>query len=504
MLPRHSVRLLVTLSFVFPLRSPHVVAAQTLSGAATITPRDIARHLGVIAHDSMLGRYTPSPGLEMTAAYVAQQFATFGLAPGAQGSWIQRYPITVRQEDAAGSSVRLRAGGRTVDLPLGRDALRLTGSTARPIEGPVRLIGGPVDAARLASLDVTGAIVLFIPGAMPRIPQTAIGLARRGARAVLLLSTRSDQEFGAARARQGRPQASLGAGDAPAAPVVLELRTEAIAPLLGAAGVDLAAVRSNGVVLQRDLPGLHATIEVRETLLPAESAPNTVGLLEGSDPILKNEYIVFSAHMDHIGIRPGQADSIANGADDDASGTVGILELAQAFASLPIRPKRSLIFLTVSGEERGLWGSQWFAEHPPVPIDRIVADLNIDMIGRNWPDSIVAIGKEHSDLGATLERINAQHPELRMTAIDDRWPEQNFYQRSDHFNFARRGVPILFFFNGVHEDYHRVSDEVSKIDTEKMSRIVKLVFYLGDEIARTKARPRWNPASRARIVQDPE
>jgi Zn-dependent M28 family amino/carboxypeptidase len=233
------------------------------------------------------------------------------------------------------------------------------------------------------------------------------------------------------------------------------------------------------------------------------SAPNTIGIIEGTDPALKNEYVVFSAHMDHIGIRsvPGQADSINNGADDDASGTVGVIELAEAFSRPGARPKRSLLFITVSGEEKGLWGSSYFSEHPTVPVGQIVANINLDMIGRNWTDTIVAIGKEHSDLGATLNRVNTRHPELRMTAIDDKWPEERFYFRSDHYNFARKGIPILFFFNGVHEDYHRVSDSPDKIDAEKESRIVKLLFYLGQDVANAAARPKWNPESYKSIVE---
>jgi Zn-dependent M28 family amino/carboxypeptidase len=210
---------------------------------------------------------------------------------------------------------------------------------------------------------------------------------------------------------------------------------------------------------------------------------------------------VYSAHMDHIGISPGQRDSINNGADDDGSGTVGVMELAEAFSQPGARPKRSLIFLTVSGEEKGLWGSRYFSEHPPVPIGQIVADINIDMIGRNWPDTIVAIGKEHSDLGATLDRVNAAHRELGMTAIDDRWPEERFYFRSDHYNFARKGVPILFFFNGVHEDYHEVTDSPEKINSEKEARILRLLFYLGQEIANAPNRPQWNPESYREIVE---
>ena len=233
------------------------------------------------------------------------------------------------------------------------------------------------------------------------------------------------------------------------------------------------------------------------------TAPNTVGILEGSDPELKKEYLVYSAHMDHIGITPGQPDSINNGADDDGSGTTGVMELAEAFSRPGARPKRSVIFLTVSGEEKGLWGSNYFVEHPPVPINQIVADINIDMIGRNWPDTIVAIGKEHSDLGATLNRVNAAHRELGMTAIDDRWPAERFYFRSDHYNFARKGVPILFFFNGVHEDYHQVTDSPDKINSDKEARILRLLFFLGQDVANAPKRPKWNPESYREIVEDP-
>ena len=155
------------------------------------------------------------------------------------------------------------------------------------------------------------------------------------------------------------------------------------------------------------------------------------------------------------------------------------MELAEAFSRPGARTKRSILFITVSGEEKGLWGSNYFTKNPTVPIKDMVADLNIDMIGRNWPDTIVAIGREHSDLGATLAAVNAQHPELGMTAIDDKWPEENFYSRSDHYNFAKNGVPILFFFNGVHADYHQVSDSPDKINAEKESRILQLLFYLG-------------------------
>jgi Zn-dependent M28 family amino/carboxypeptidase len=270
---------------------------------------------------------------------------------------------------------------------------------------------------------------------------------------------------------------------------------------LAVAGVKPAAVRAAGRPIVKDLLSLTATLDVKEIVTSRQTAPNTIGILPGTDPKLRNEYVLFSAHMDHIGITPGQPDSINNGADDDASGTTAVMELAEAFSRADARPRRSLIFLTVSGEEKGLWGSRYFSEHPVVPLKDVVADINIDMIGRNWPDTIVAIGKEHSDLGATLNRVNAAHPELGMTAIDDRWPEERFYFRSDHYNFARKGVPILFFFNGVHEDYHRPSDSPDKIEPEKEARIIRLIFYLGEEVASAAERPKWKPESYKEIVE---
>jgi Zn-dependent M28 family amino/carboxypeptidase len=134
-------------------------------------------------------------------------------------------------------------------------------------------------------------------------------------------------------------------------------------------------------------------------------------------------------------------------------------------------------------------------------MDRIVANLNVDMVGRNWADTIAAIGKEHSSLGGTLDQVARRHPELNMTAIDDIWPQENFFSRSDHYNFAVRGVPILFFFNGTHSDYHGLDDEPDRIDAEKAARIAKLIFYLGAELGEAEARPTWNADSFRRIVR---
>jgi hypothetical protein len=302
--------------------------------AATITAEAFAERVGLIAHDSMMGRATPSRGLDLTAEWIAAEFRGMGLRGGAEdGGFVQRYPLTMRGEE-----------------------------------------------------EVT--------------------------------------------------------------------------------------------------------------------APNVVGVLEGSDSVLRREYVVLSAHMDHIGVgSPDErGDSIFNGADDNASGTVAIVGVAQAMASLPTPPRRSMIFLLVSGEEGGLWGSDWYARNPTVPVEALVANVNADMVGRNWRDTIVAIGQEHSDLGETLVRVSGEHPELGMTVIDDLWPEENFYFRSDHFNLARRGVPALFIFNGTHDDYHGRDDEPDRIDAEKASRIARLIFHLALEIAEAGRPPAWDAESRRRIV----
>jgi hypothetical protein len=500
-----SLRAASILSFLLVLGAVPGLQAQTARSRAMtdltrlITEDDLRRDLGVIAHDSMMGRATPSRGLDLTAQYVADQFASFGLRPGGDnGTWFQRYPLEANRFDAAGSSLTLTRGSTPVTLSFSRDALRVFGSTSGPVEGSVMLIGGGMTPENLATVEVKDHVVLLVQGetrgAAARLPFL---LLNRGARAVITAPGRGDSDF-RARVRGQSVVQTGGGGRRGAAGPVVEVQDAAIRDI---AGVDLAAIRGDKSLVVRPVEGLTAALTMIDTSLDPVHAPNTVGILEGSDPVLRNEYVVFSAHMDHIGIRSGQPDSIANGADDDGSGTVGVIALARAMSRMPVRPKRSILFLTVSGEERGLLGSAWYAEHPTVPLDRIVANINLDMIGRNWPDSIVAIGKEHSDLGKTLERVNARHPELGMTAIDDRWPQENFYGRSDHFNFARKGVPILFFFNGTHADYHQVSDSPDKINYEKMARIVRLLYHLGEEVANASERPAWNPESRRRIVE---
>lgn len=223
-----------------------------------------------------------------------------------------------------------------------------------------------------------------------------------------------------------------------------------------------------------------------------ERAPNVVGILEGSDSTLKNTYIVLSAHIDHLGTgSPVRGDSIFNGADDDASGTSAVLEVAEALASLPERPKRSVVFLGVSGEERGLLGSAYYSEHPTVPLKSIIANINIDMIGRNAPDTLAAIGAQFTTLGQLAAMVAAANRDVGLTVIDDPWPQERLFFRSDHFNFARKEIPAIFFFSGLHEDYHQPSDQVERIDADKAARVARLAFYLTQELANSSTKPEW-------------
>ena len=475
--------------------------------AATITADDIRRRIGVIAADSMRGRATPSPELEETATWIASEFGRIGLQPGGDGGgFLQRYPIRTLALDPAESRARFGPA----DLRFGRDiapaySYILPGTR---LEGTLLVVSGTglVDVLP-DGISVTGRHVLVVPPRGTDVYAPAVlALVRTvlaaSPLAVWIASDRGDVDW-ATQANTELRREHSGVED-PEVLSALVIRDRVLRPIMADVGMNLAALRSRGGAGVRwdDAQRLLVTLEASVQVLVDEAASNVVGILPGSDPALSDEYVVFSAHMDHVGVGMPDAsgDSIYNGADDDASGTVTVVELAEAFASLEPRPRRSLLFLTLSGEERNLWGSGWFVTHSPVPLERMVADLNIDMVGRNWSDTIVAIGREHSDLGETLAQVNAQHPELGMTAIDDLWPAENFYRRSDHYNFARGGVPILFFFNGTHPDYHRPSDEVAKIDADKTARVGRLIFHLGLEVANRTARPVWDPDSHRTIV----
>ncbi|HET8714127.1 MAG TPA: M20/M25/M40 family metallo-hydrolase [Gemmatimonadales bacterium] len=472
----------------------------------SITDVDIRRRIGIIADDSMQGRDTPSPGLDKTAAYLAGEYRRLKLKPGVGSGYLQRYSLD-RVQVVAESSVVMVHGGGDATFTHGTDfvfadnnfengdyageLVLLSGRLAEPFSGDSAAVAGKmVIVPRIANRGELQRVRAWKP----------VG--------IVVVGTASDSAWRlsverAIRAQQRDPSRPVGP------PLFMAVRVGSLQPVLARLGADLAEAQSASRLELKPLNGAQLHVHARIRAVQRNSAPNVVAILEGRDSVLKNEYVVFSAHMDHVGVagprgsggcRAQNGDSICNGADDDGSGTAAVVELAEAFARLNPRPRRSLLFLNVSGEEKGLWGSAYFADNPTVPMDNVVANLNIDMVGRNWRDTIVAIGKEHSDLGATLNRVAAEHPELNMRPIDDIWPQENFYFRSDHYNFAKKGVPILFFFSGTHEDYHRPGDETAKIDAEKEARVARLIFYLGLEIANATPRPKWNPDSYKRIV----
>ena len=476
------------------------------AGAATITEHDVRQRIGVIADDSMGGRDTPSRGLDLTASYIAGEFARMGLrGPLDSGRFIQRYPVGRTRLDGDRSSATFTAGTVTVSASARRDLVYIFGPrTGRPISAPVVIVGGPLQLDAARTLEIEGRILIVVgdaraPNATP-VNQFLSGAFERNPAAVIMVMNNDTATFAKQVTNQFRERGVVDGEDA-TDPVVTMVHERVLGGVLRAAGIDLPTFRTASTYTVRDLPALTVRVAMTDAQGDGLSAPNVVGLLEGSDPVLRHEYIVFSAHMDHVGTRSGaQGDSIWNGADDDASGTAGVLELAEAFSQRGARPLRSLLFVAVSGEEKGLWGSAYFAANSPVPMSQVVANINMDMIGRNWRDTIVVIGREHSDLGTTLDRVSAEHPELDMRAIDDLWPEENFYLRSDHYNFARRGVPVLFFFNGTHKDYHQPSDAPALIDAEKEARILRLVYYLGQALGNAPQRPEWNPDSYKAIV----
>ena len=481
--------------------------AELTRAASTITPEAVLTNISVIAHDSMGGRDTPSPGLEKTAEYFASRYREWGIEPaGENGTYFQRYPLARRGIDQDAAQVQLNENGIISTYRMGRFGYASGGGLAGATTAPMVILGGALTPEAIAGANLKGKIVVGVYDAAKAVDWrnwNRMILAEQPVGVVYIQNGPMDQ-FTRAAQFAANPRPTLLLGDGTGIPVFTLHDSMFVGDPQQLNRPDWNQMRAvPQPVVQVTPPEFAMTLVAPVKVAGQFDVPNVVGMIRGSDPLLRDEYVVYSAHMDHVGTNPNSrtpGDTIWNGADDDASGSTGVLLIAEAFSRLKVKPRRSVIFLHVSGEEKGLLGSRWFSEHPTVPLAQTVADINMDMIGRNNPDSIVVIGKEHSDMGTTLARVNARHPELGLTTADDIWPNERFYFRSDHFNFARKGVPILFFFNGVHADYHRETDEVEKIDTSKLSRVAKVGFYLGAEIANTTQRPEWNPESYKEIV----
>jgi Zn-dependent M28 family amino/carboxypeptidase len=468
------------------------------AAAALITAASVQRHVEFLASDELLGRDTPSPGLEAAAEYLVAELRGLGLRPaGDDGSFIQRFPFEDRRLDteavllevrAAGTATRLAYADEYFVLPSLRDSV-----VGEPLfAGAVRpgMALGPAAAGRV--------VAFFVPDTVGQAWQMNVSAGlqaafqAQAAGVIIVL----DPAFPARTIAQLAHELQ---GQVPPFPV-FGVRYDAARAMFRAAGTDLDAARARTDGALVPLAGV--TVAMRTPIdSRAVMVPNVVAVLPGSDPALRDEYVVYSAHFDHVGVGAPDAtgDSIYNGADDNASGTSAVLEAARAFAALDRAPARSIMFVFVSGEEKGLLGSMYFVEDPPVPVAQMVANINADMVGRNAPDSIVAIGQDYSTLGPTVQRVARANPGLGLVVAPDLWPEEQLFFRSDHFSFAAKEIPAIFFTSGLHEDYHRPSDQAHLIDSDKLSRVARLLFRVGHDVAENRARPEWTAEGLAEV-----
>jgi hypothetical protein len=468
--------------------------------ASTITTADLKKHLVVIAGKEMGGRDTPSPGLEKAANYIENHFKSIGLKPGNGDSYRQHY--TLYRDSMLSSS--LIVNGKKFEL--NKDYQPITNSNYKgelKIGEAVFAGYGIVDSAidHYANLDVTGKVVVIVDG-MPsdyksaargfNAPASTTGKLRnamkKGAAAVIFVAG----NFPRKSMTSMNSNWSMNGYRTTQYPMAFTVSTEVAEAIMGEDGKGIfdklktapAVVKTYRANIDLSYDKSSMTTEVS----------NVLGVVEGSD--LKNEYVIITAHYDHVGQRGDTA--IFYGADDDGSGTVGVLELAEAYAKAKAAgngPRRTMVFMTVSGEEKGLWGSRYYSEHPVYPLERTTVDLNIDMIGRigteyqKSKDSmnyIYLIGddKLSSDLTPIVDMVNSKYMKMKMDRkYNDPNDPNRFYFRSDHYNFAEKGVPVLFYFNGTHADYHRQTDTEDKINYNVMVKRAQLVFYTAWEMA---------------------
>lgn len=498
-----------------PMPSADAPAPLAISPEAALPAADLRRDLEIFASDSFRGRETGTPDALRAARFLADRLLALGLEPAGDSGFFQRVPLT-RQAFTPATSIVVTERGRSTPLLLQRDLLPLlTLDPSLPLprlaaEGDLVFAGYAMRRRSgvddLTGLDLVGKVVVVVNGAPAGTDSTTrltleseaqIGqrllrlLALRPAAVIVMLEGAS-----AAYYDQLVPQVMRDVGLAPARDSAVERSLPMIAFSRPRAGSPLLPSGWPHDDRAQSLRGRRFSATIG---LGREAAPsyNVVAVARGRDRSLAGSFVAFGAHYDHIGVLPPvHGDSIANGADDDGSGSVTLLALAKAFAGHP--PRRSVLFVWHVGEEKGLLGSQWFTDHPTVPIDSIVAQLNADMIGRNAPDSLYIVGPRAAPgaqsrrLGALLDSVNVAssrpfHFDARYDSPAD--PEQ-LYFRSDHYNYARKGIPIVFVTSGLHPDYHAVTDEVSRIDFEKMARVATLLRDLGMAVGNATARPR--------------
>lgn len=515
---------------------PKPIPASVLAarGLETINADQLRDYLTFIASDEMEGRDTPSRGLDLTAKFLALNLDRWGFKPGGDdGTFFQK--IAMRRDAIDGAKSSAEINGQK--FAFGEDFI--PNAVQATLEGPLVFAGdGWVIKSKnlnpYQGIDVRNKLIVVMGQPFPGFPRgitradlagrqgvdwasPAIYAQQNGAKGVLAIpDPQALQTWETLRARAtqgGRLAVEKFAPQQPAPSVSSVLMSKKMATALMEGEKFDAATIASKYTAGESVPSfeLSSGKNVKISISARIERPmtqNVVAIWEGGDSVLKNEYVALGSHYDHVGIcAPASADPICNGADDDGSGTTAMLAMAEALARAKQRPKRSILFVWHTGEEKGLWGSRYFAENPTVPLDKIVTQLNMDMIGRSRKDgdtnprnqtlsdakTVYVIGSKmmSTELGELSERVNAAYLNLQYDyKYDDPADPNRFFFRSDHINYARKGIPIIFFFDGVHEDYHRPGDEPHKIDYDKLQKITRTVYVTLWEIAVRPARPK--------------
>ena len=497
-----------------------LVVSGLFAQQSALSPDQLRQWLSYISSDDLEGRSTFSEGLGLAAAYIADQLKDAGVKPGGDhGSYFQRVPVLgVRAVNR--SSVTVDVNGMTRTFHTGN------GVTFRPNVGgkqtltlkDVVFVGYGLNLDEnhndYRGLDVKGKAVVWLgargpsgtdPQRVARMLNARASLATDEMRAAASIGPAPPPRLQVTGGRGGGNQPDFTTAqrlDLPQAPSITA-DDEFFEFLFSAADTtyaDLQQRADNQAALPPfTLKGVTLTfnIDAEYVVVNTRYTRNVIGIVEGSDPVLQNTYVAFGAHYDHIGytqgmLNGGETDRISNGADDDGSGTATLIGLARAAATGPTT-KRSEIFVWHAGEELGQWGSRYFADYPLVPIENIVAQLNIDMIGRNRENkeseanTVYPVGADRisTELHNIMVDVNAglAKPLMLDFELNDPTDTERIYYRSDHYSYAAKGIPVIFFTTGLHPDYHRVSDTADKINYDKMARIGQFVFEIGRRVA---------------------
>ncbi len=493
------IRILILLVLLFEI-APGVPAwsqqDSSVDYANSITSSDLRGHLEILASDALEGRETGERGQKMAAAYIEHHFKTNGLTaavPTAEGkSYLQRFNLWKISQGQAWIKIDEYTSEHGKDFVY-------TGKRnyTRP-ERSKLVFAGAGNEADFKAISVQGEnVMLLVDGDRAMRNEKAALAFENGAKNVFIIFPGKEAEFATIISRYQRFASGFMLTLAPETeendqgyfliPLAIgaEIMNTTATSLKQAVEKSNTGKYNNLLKLQSKEIDFYAHQNIEEV-----STENVLGFVEGSDK--KDEFVVISAHYDHIGITNGE---VNNGADDDGSGTVAVMEMAQAFALAKQAghcPRRSVLFMTVTGEEKGLLGSSYYVTHPVVPLQNTITDLNIDMIGRVDKDHeqnrsyvyLIGSDKLSKTLHEVSENVNLTYTGLELDyKFNDEKDPNRFYYRSDHYNFAKNNVPVIFYFNGVHEDYHRPTDDIEKIDFDLMEKRTKLVFHTAWEIA---------------------